>query len=999
MTSKVSRFGWSLLVSCAILLAGGCQGEGEGEYAFIDPETSVAGEEIIDLYEAQDGFYVSPVLEAPETTTRAALLLEFRPGFEDETVTPEARAVHDDGSEGEWLPVEETFREEVFRTGHADLEVEAAGVRIRFSADQVEGIATLHLAAANPALAAALDQPTAEDASDLEQNEQALSSAEQAALGAQYRSRSDWGARSSRGCSGDVSKYRMAIHMTGSGASVTDAAIRSIQSFHLDGRGWCDVGYHYLVNRNGVVYQGRHISRRGAHVGSQNSGNIGITLVGCYDSNDSYCIGVNNNTGSSPVPSAAIIESTGLLVRVLADSHGIGINRTRILGHREHAGQATTCPGNMIMSRMSNILSIAQAGSTPAPPEPECTTDDACEADEICVDESCETVGCNRVDRIAGANRFATAAKISKEYFGEGADTVIIAVGTDSPDALVAAPLARSLEAPLLLAGPNHLPSETGDEIDRLGATDAVLVGGGGVLGENVEVALGGLGLSTERIAGADRFATAAAVAERMGTEHGLAFVASGRALVDALSAAGPAAELGAPILYVDSDEVPQVTASALNDLGVARTVLVGGTSVVSTAVESSLPGVIRIAGSNRHATAAEVAAFARDKGVDTGRVHLARSDVFADALPAGAVGAALLLSPSDSLADAAGSFVEDSSRGVTLLGGPAALRARVEHEACEASAATPKAYGGSGSCAPVDRIAGENRYATAAEVSKELFPGGAHAAVVAGDEGLVDGLAAGPLARSLGGPVLLTRGDELPNVTADELSRLGVTEVIVVGGEAVISQSVVTEIEALGAGVSRIAGENRWETTALIARQVGASSGLAFIASGHDDSLVDALVGAAAASGLSGPMLLTSSDALPVETREALTELGVTRAVVVGGAGAVTQEVVSELQGLGISVERIAGADRYGTAGSVARFALGEGVDGSDVFVTRGDVLVDALAVAASGRPILLAASDRLTAPSAYHLAFFADRAILVGGASALSTSVEGGACRALSW
>jgi hypothetical protein len=357
------------LIAATILAAAGCHGIGHADYGHPEPEVSLAGDAIAKTYAADGRWLVSPVLDAPEGATRAAILLELLPAWDDLTLQIEARAVLADGSHGDWMLVGETFREDVFRTGHAAFGTEAEGVQLRLPADQAEAIAALTLAAAHP------ERVGAEEIAEVPEDglgtaEQALSSSLRDAFGSRYRSRSQWGARASS-CSADRAKYRMAIHHTASGASITDAAIRGFQTFHMRDRGWCDIGYHFLVTRDGKVFEGRPLSRMGAHVRNNNSGNLGVSLVGCFDSG-SGCPSINRATGSSAVPSQTMIDTAGELVGILSRRHGIAIDRSRIRGHREHSGQTTTCPGNNVLGRFDAIFSVARSGtSAPAPaPEP-----------------------------------------------------------------------------------------------------------------------------------------------------------------------------------------------------------------------------------------------------------------------------------------------------------------------------------------------------------------------------------------------------------------------------------------------------------------------------------------------------------------------------------------------------------------------------------------------------------------------------------------------------
>ena len=119
-----------------------------------------------------------------------------------------------------------------------------------------------------------------------------------------------------------------------------------IQTFHQDGRGWSDIGYHFLLDQTGRLYQGRPfldedaelddtpILVQGAHVGGHNQGNIGVSVLGCYHPAESNaCV---------DVLSPAALDS---LVTVLAFlSERYGIPPSEIMGHRDFS--STACPGD-----------------------------------------------------------------------------------------------------------------------------------------------------------------------------------------------------------------------------------------------------------------------------------------------------------------------------------------------------------------------------------------------------------------------------------------------------------------------------------------------------------------------------------------------------------------------------------------------------------------------------------------------------------------------------
>jgi penicillin G amidase len=251
------------------------------------------------------------------------------------------------------------------------------------------------------------------------------------------------------------------------------------------------------------------------------------------------------------------------------------------------------------------------------------------------------------VERAAGPERVATSVDASRRAFPAGADAVVLAAATTFPDSLTAAPLASAVDAPLLLVD-EVVADELLAEVARLGATAAIVVGGEAAVSEAAVDQLVEAGLVVERVAGPNRFATAAEVAAAVVDRSGQggpgpdAYIASGTGFADALSIGGVAARTGTPILLVEADAVPAETASALSTLGVASTVVVGGVSAVSDAVVADLPDPARVAGSDRYETAASVLRHARSIGLPFEALVIATGEDFPDGLTAGAVAGAV---------------------------------------------------------------------------------------------------------------------------------------------------------------------------------------------------------------------------------------------------------------------------------------------------------------------------------------------------------------------
>lgn len=309
------------------------------------------------------------------------------------------------------------------------------------------------------------------------------------------------------------------------------------------------------------------------------------------------------------------------------------------------------------------------------------------------------------------------------------------------------------------------------------------------------------------------------------------------------------------------------------------------------------------------------------------------------------------------------------------------------------AFAGDPDRVVGGNSLEGITRLAGADRFATAAAVSAASFAPGVPVAYVATGDNFPDALAAGAAAAHHGGPVLLVRSNGVPGATSSELARLRPQRIVVVGGPSVISDGVVEALRgyATTGVIERLAGTNRYGTAAAVSAHTFAPGvPVAFVATGTN--YPDALAGVAAAGVAGGPILLTQPDALPADTVAELSRLAPGRIVVLGGPSVVFDPVVAGLASYTSgSVTRLAGADRYATsvAVSTATFA-----GASTVFVATGGAFPDALGggpVAGNlPAPLILVRSGSLPAPVAAELQRLdPDEVVILGGTGAVSQTV----------
>lgn len=302
---------------------------------------------------------------------------------------------------------------------------------------------------------------------------------------------------------------------------------------------------------------------------------------------------------------------------------------------------------------------------------------------------------------------------------------------------------------------------------------------------------------------------------------------------------------------------------------------------------------------------------------------------------------------------------------------------------------------------APPDlRIAGTDRIDTAVKLSKEAFPQGASAVVVARDRDFPDALAAVPLAAAAQGPLLLNPTESLHAGVKAEIQRLGATTVYLMGGTVAQSMQVEHALKSLGVSVRRMAGSSRYATAATAAREAvrlwgGTADSAPLIASGT--SFADALAAGPLAAARRQPLLLSYPDAMPSETKQAVADFGARSVTAMGGEKALPSSTVNQVGT--VTIERIGGPSRFDTAVLAATAALASGAQAHSLMAASGESFADALAagpaVAARGGVLVLVAKNLLpevTFRFVHGLPSSAAWVRVAGGKAAVADHVVGG-------
>ena len=305
------------------------------------------------------------------------------------------------------------------------------------------------------------------------------------------------------------------------------------------------------------------------------------------------------------------------------------------------------------------------------------------------------------------------------------------------------------------------------------------------------------------------------------------------------------------------------------------------------------------------------------------------------------------------------------------------------------------------------DRIEGHDRIETAIEASKDLYPGGTNAVVLANCERYTDVLTANPFAVQEKASVLFTYLDKLPEKTLREIERLGVKKIYISGGYEAVSKKVVDQLRDRGYEIYRFDGENRYDTARKIAIKMREKGNTKVVELASGENYPDALSMTSMAVKDNAPILLTKKDSIPMYTKKALAEWDIETVKIAGLNEAISKEVEKQLDN-GFSIEkgnktdsnvydgalstpRYGGANRYETSTVIAAATYPESRIG--VYAT-GENFPDALVAGnyagIKKAPVLLVKRDSLpSVVKQYNENSNIRRAVVVGGVNAISDYV----------
>lgn len=252
------------------------------------------------------------------------------------------------------------------------------------------------------------------------------------------------------------------------------------------------------------------------------------------------------------------------------------------------------------------------------------------------------------------------------------------------------------------------------------------------------------------------------------------------------------------------------------------------------------------------------------------------------------------------------------------------------------------------------------------------------------------DSLAASPLSSYLDAPILLQQTKELEDANKNELKRLDITHVIIVGGSSAISEGVEHELTQLGLETIRLSGHDRYGTAVAINDAIPFETNEAMIVCG--ENFPDALSVAPYAGKYGTPVLFVQKNKAPEVVKSYLLSEGISHAYAIGGTGAMSDQTMNSLK---IPFSRISGRDRYETNYKVVKQFGTESADA--LFIATGtnfpDALVGGALAAKLGGPVVLTHPQKMLSSVKEEFSFLKNKGLtgyhILGGHGAISNRI----------
>ncbi|QQK07838.1 cell wall-binding repeat-containing protein [Miniphocaeibacter halophilus] len=286
-----------------------------------------------------------------------------------------------------------------------------------------------------------------------------------------------------------------------------------------------------------------------------------------------------------------------------------------------------------------------------------------------------------------------------------------------------------------------------------------------------------------------------------------------------------------------------------------------------------------------------------------------------------------------------------------------------------------------------VKRYSGNDRYATAVEISKSKFSTAENIILVNGDS-VNEILSAASLAKQKNAPILLTKADTLNNYSEAEINRLKAKNIFIVGSEKEIGKGIETKLQNNGKVVTRLTGSNIYKTAISVAKQLSSFNTVIVSSS---SSYSDSLSAAALSASKGYPILYVENSSIPNDTLNYIKSSNCS-VILVGGPATISNSVQDKLKAESKSVTRVHGANRYGTSINLAKNYFSST---SIINLATGNTFADSLSGASvaglNNSPVVLVEGNSVSADLKGYITSSKAKTInIYGGPASVSKEYE---------
>ncbi|AFM00240.1 cell wall-binding protein [Desulfitobacterium dehalogenans ATCC 51507] len=305
------------------------------------------------------------------------------------------------------------------------------------------------------------------------------------------------------------------------------------------------------------------------------------------------------------------------------------------------------------------------------------------------------------------------------------------------------------------------------------------------------------------------------------------------------------------------------------------------GSHSADTTAQLKVSETERLSGNDRYETAIAISKKGWEKSEN---VILVNGNNFPDALVGSSFAylknAPILITASDKLDNRVSAEIQRlGAKTIAILGNSSSVSQPIENQLKERYQVT--------------RIGGAEIYDTAVKLGEEIkkikpFD----TVIIATQSNFPDALAIAPYSAKETIPILFTEKDRLRPDTKKALAEWEIRNAIIIGGTGVVSLDVDLELDALGLTITRLGGEDRYDTALEIAKQFGTENPYSAIAVATGENYPDALTGAVLAAKHNAPLILVRKNKVKNTVTEYLNPLGLEKATIFGGTGVVLDEI-----------------------------------------------------------------------------------------------------------